>query len=80
MGPYKIEQELKKHQIDSSIINKYLSLIDENILEEKINKQINKLIKSNKKKTNLKNKIYNNLLSSGYSSSFILENLNNYNL
>ena len=80
MGPYRIEQELKKHKIDSNIINKYINEIDYNILEEKINKQINKIIKSNKKKTNLKNKIYNKLLNLGYSSSFILENLNNYDL
>ena len=78
MGPYRIEQELKKHKIDSQIINKYINEIDYDFLEEKINKQINKLIKSNKKKTNLKNKIYNNLLNLGYSSSFILENLNKY--
>ena len=36
-------------------------------------------MKSNKNKPNLKNKIYNNLLNLGYSSEFILENLNKYN-
>lgn len=80
MGPYRIEQELKKHKIDNQIISKYISNIDYDLLEEKINKQICKLIKSNKKKTNLKNRIYNNLLNLGYSNSFILENLNNYDL
>ena len=77
MGPYRIELELQKHHIDSHIINKYLSQIDEKELETKINKQIVKLMKS--KKPNLKNKIYNNLLNLGYASEFILENLNKYN-
>lgn len=80
MGPYRIEIELKKHKINSSIISKYLNEIDDNILEEKINKQITKIIKSNKNKPNLKNKVYNNLINLGYSSSLILDNLNKYDL
>ena len=80
MGPYRIELELQKHKIDNNIITKYIYEIDNSLLEEKINKQINKLIKSNKNKTNLKNKIYNNLLNLGYSSSFILDNLNKYDI
>lgn len=80
MGPYRIEQELKKHHIDSSIINKYIYDIDYNFLEEKINKQIQKIIKSNKNKPNLKNKIYTNLINLGYSSELIKDNLNKYNL
>lgn len=78
MGPYKIEQELKKHYIDSSIIYEYLSEIDDKIIDEKINKQINKLMKSTRKKQNLRNKIYINLLSLGYSNEMILRNINNY--
>ena len=80
MGPYRIELELQKHKIDSHIITKYISEIDDKILYEKINKQINKLIKSNRNKANLKNKIYHNLLNLGYSSEFILDNLNNYDV
>ena len=79
MGPYRIELELQKHNIDSRIISKYISEIDEKELKDKINKQITKLMKSNKNKPNLKNKIYNNLLNLGYSSEFILDNLNKYN-
>ncbi len=79
MGPYRIEMELTKHNIDNKIIMKYISEIDDSELENKINKQITKLMKSNKNKPNLKNKIYNNLLNLGYSSEFILENLNKYN-
>lgn len=80
MGPYRIELELKKHNIDEKIINRYIREIDEDFLKEKINKQIMKLIKSSHGKANLKNKIYNNLLNLGYTNEFILENLNNYNL
>ena len=80
MGPYKIEQELKKHRIDSSIIYEYLHDIDEEIIDNKINKQITKLMKSNRKKQNLRNKIYTNLLSLGYSNEMILRNINNYDL
>ena len=80
MGPYRIERELERHKIDKSIIDKYINTIDNKILEDKINKQINKLIKSNRKKINLKNKIYNNLLNLGYSSEFILDNLNKYDV
>ena len=80
MGPFRIEQELKKHKIKNEIINKYLYEIDEETLDLKINKQINKLLKSTKKKTNLRNKIYTNLLSLGYSNEMILRNLNNYEI
>lgn len=80
MGPYKIELELKKHYIDTNIINTYINNIDENILYEKIDKLVTKFIKTNKKHKGfmLKNKIYNNLLNLGYKSSMILEILNNY--
>lgn len=78
MGPYRIEQELKRQHIDNTIISKYLYNIDKDILITKINKQIKKLIKSNKKKDNLKNKIYKNLISLGYSNDMILKELNKY--
>lgn len=78
MGPYRIEQELKKHKIDPNIISKYLYNIDQDIIDNKINKQIIKLIKANKKKQNIRNKIYMNLLSLGYSNEMILRNINNY--
>ena len=80
MGPYKIEQELKKHKIDSNLIYNYLYSIDEEIIDNKINKQITKLMKSSRKKQNLRNKIYTNLLSLGYSNEMILRNINNYDL
>ena len=78
MGPYRIEQELKKHKIDSNIIYKYLNDIDDEVIDNKINKQITKLMKSTRKKQNLRNKIYTNLLTLGYSNEMILRNINNY--
>lgn len=78
MGPYRIEQELKKHKVESSIIYKYISNIEDDKIDEKINKQIVKSLKSSKKKQNLRNKIYTNLLSLGYSNEMILRNINNY--
>ena len=78
MGPYRIEQELKKHKIDSNLIYKYLNEIDDETIDNKINKQITKLIKSNRKKQNIRNKIYTNLLSLGYSNEMILRNIKNY--
>ena len=78
MGPYRIIAELKKHQIDSKIIEKYSNLMDEDILQEKIIKLVDKQIKSNHKLDNykLRNKIYNHLLGLGYHSSQIVEILN----
>ena len=78
MGPYRIEQELKKHKIDPNIISEKLYNIDQDIIDNKINKQIIKLMKTNKKKQNIRNKIYMNLLSLGYSNEMILRNINNY--
>ena len=78
MGPYRIEQELKKHKIDSNLIYKYLNEIDDETIDNKINKQITKLMKSNRKKQNIRNKIYTNLLSLGYSNEMILRNIKNY--
>ena len=78
MGPDRIEQELKKHKIDSNLIYKYLNEIDDETIDNKINKQITKLMKSNRKKQNIRNKIYTNLLSLGYSNEMILRNIKNY--
>ena len=80
MGPYKIEQELKKHKIEQNIISECIYEIDSDLLVQKIKKQIEKQIKSKKNKTNLKNKIYQNLYSLGYPNELILDNLNKYNL
>lgn len=79
MGPYKIEKELKNHQIDQEIIYKYINEIDNDFLEEKINKLILKMIKTNRGKNNLRSRIYHNLLALGYKNEMIVSNLNKYN-
>ena len=79
-GPLLIEADLKKDNIDLTIINRYMALIDPKIIDEKINKQIGKLINSHKNKPNLRNKIYSNLMNLGYPYSQIIENLNKYDL
>ena len=78
MGEYKIIGELKKHNISSSIINKYSYLWDSNIMIPKIEKLVDKQISSNKKydKYKLRNKIYMYLMNQGYSSDLIIHVLN----
>lgn len=77
-GKYRIKNELKKHSIDSIIIDKYLNNITYEQLYEKLNKLIEKQIKSNHKLDNnkLRNKIYHNFLNLGYESSMISDILN----
>ena len=81
MGDYKIKMELQKLGISHNLIEDNLSLIDDNIIEEKIQKLIEKDIRTNKKYSgiNLKNKIYNHLVSSGYTKEKVISVLNNYN-
>lgn len=78
MGEYRIIKELKKHQIESKIIDKYSNLMNEDVMREKIEKIVSKQIKSNHKLDNkkLRNKLYNHLLNLGYSSALIVEILN----
>ena len=80
-GPYKIKNELLKHKIDENIIDKYINLIDSNVLDEKIDKIINKYVKANKKYSNyiLKNKIKEYLNNLGYPNNLFLSKLNNIN-
>jgi len=80
MGEYKIIYELKKHNIESKIIDKFNYLMDYDIMLEKIDKIINKQINSNRKldKAKLRNKLYNHLINLGYSSSIVVEKLNYY--
>lgn len=80
MGDYKIRMELQHLGVSYEIIEDNISLIDENVLQEKIKKQIEKDIRTNKKHsgTILKNKIYNHLVSAGFSKEKVLSILNNY--
>lgn len=78
-GPYKVINELKKHNINNEIINKYSYLLNDELIKQKLEKLINKKISANHKLDNvhLKNKLYNNFLKLGYESSMILTILNN---
>ena len=80
MGEYKIIYELKKHNINSSLIEQNQYLITKEIMIEKIDKIIQKKLETNHKldKQKLRNKLYNQLLNSGYSSSLIVQRLNYY--
>lgn len=81
MGDYKIKMELDRLGISYEIIEENISLIDENLLEEKIKKQIDKDIRTNKKYNGvmLKNKIYNHLVNAGYSKEKVIRILEYYN-
>lgn len=77
-GEYKIKLELKKHNIDSNIIEQYLSKITSEQYYDKLNKLIEKKIKANHKLDNkkLKNKLYRHFINLGYESSMIINILN----
>lgn len=76
-GENKIRLELIKHNIDKFIIDKYLSIIDKEIIYKKISKIIEKNLKN--KKSN-KMKIYKNLINNGYYNEDIIKVMNNYDL
>lgn len=76
MGEYKIISELKRNEIDNSIINKYYYLLDNEVMSDRIVKLIDKNLKSSKDKTKLRNKLYNNLVRLGYPIDLVITNLN----
>lgn len=80
MGDYKIKMELQNLGIPYDIIENNISLIDGNIIEEKMKKIVEKDLRKNKKYSGsiLKNKIYNHLVSAGFSKEKVLTILNNY--
>ena len=76
-GTYQIIEELKQNGISSSIIDKYYYLLDEDIMNERINNLIDKNLKNNNDKLKLRNKLYNNLVRLGYPIDLVISNLNN---
>lgn len=78
MGEYKIINELKKHNLDSHIIDKYSDLMNEEVMMKKISTIVEKQIRNNHKLDSLKlrNKLYHQLIGLGYSSSMVVELLN----
>lgn len=75
-GPYKIRNELKKHNISDELIDKYM--ISEDLIYKKLNGLIVKQINNNHKYDNIKlrSKIYNSMMNSGFKSSMIIDILN----
>ena len=78
MGEYKIINDLKKHNIQNNIIDKYSYLWNEDVMLPRIEKLVDRQIKSNKNKDKykLRNKIYYYLLNQGFSSDNIVKILN----
>lgn len=80
-GPYKIRNELLKHRIDESLIDENIYNINDEVLEERIQKIVNKYLKTNHKysKYILKNKIQEHLNLLGYPKNIyqnIIDNIN----
>ena len=69
---------MKKHNIDSGILNKYNYLFSDDDIMYKLTKLIDKQINSNRKLDNnkLRGKLYNSFFKMGYESDMILNVLN----
>lgn len=81
MGKYRLINELSFLKVDNNIIDKYISEIEDNIWNERMEKLIEKYLKSKKKYSGnvLKNKLYTYLVNLGYDKSLVINILNNYN-
>lgn len=81
-GPYKIRKHLEESNIDKEITCEVINNINENILNNHIDKIIEKKIKNNKKypPIALKQKIITYLINLGYSKDSIIKRLNNYKI
>lgn len=80
-GPLKIANELLNHNIDSSFINIEIENIDQNLIDNKINKYISKKMVNNKYSSYvIKQKIISELINNGYREEDIIRILNNYEI
>ncbi len=72
-GPLKIKQELLIHEIDDGIIERYIEIISDEEIKNKLEKLINKKIKTNSRdsKYKLKQKILNDFINKGYEKEMI---------
>lgn len=79
-GPLRIEKDLLKLGVDSSIIDSEISLFSEEDEVDKINKIVKVKLKSNRNRGGsvLRRKIYNDLKLAGYHDLYINRVLNNY--
>jgi len=73
-GPLKIKELLLSNEINCSIIDKYISIFDEELQKQRINKYIQKQLKQNKKsKLVFKRKTVDSLINAGYEKKLIIE-------
>lgn len=79
-GPFKIKDELLKHDIPNKIIDRELSYIDNSLFDEKVKKIVSKKVNSNHKYSNniLKKKIADELYNLGY-KDYNLDEFHLYN-
>ena len=78
-GPYKIKKELIKNKIEENIIEEELNKIDKEEIYEKLKKQILKKLSANTKYSNnmIKQKLINYFITQGYEKQMIIEILEN---
>ena len=78
-GVNRIKNDLSKLDIDNSLIDEELSLIDQNVFKENLERMIIKRINSNTKYSEyqLKQKILNEMLNQGYDKEDILSIIDN---
>ena len=80
-GPDKIKNDLLKHNIEESLINKELEIFNSEIITERLKKIIDKKIKLNKKPLYIfKQKMLAYLINLGYSKEDILSVLDSYKI
>lgn len=81
-GPYKIRKYLEDNKINDSIVNDVILNIDDNIINNHIDKIITKKIKSNTKYTSyaLKQKIIIYLTNLGYDKNSIIKRLETFEI
>lgn len=79
-GIYKIRKGLERYKVDSDIIDKVISNVNDEASNSRIDKLISKQLRLNTKYTGkvLKNNIFNYLMNLGYDKDIILEKLEDY--
>lgn len=78
-GPYRIKQELLKHKIDEFKIDEYLTIINPEEIEAKLEHEIKKRIKNNKySKYVLKQKVINEFTLKGFERDMIIKLFEEY--
>lgn len=78
-GPHRIENDLYSKKVDSDIINDEISVYDDSIQIEKINKLVNHKLRSNNSRGGmvLRKKIFTDLIQLGFDDYNINQILNN---